>query len=301
VKAKVSVVAIVGAGGLARAMARAWGAARELRVVVASRRPQAASALARGTRGVVAGRIEAAVGKAAVVLIAVPDRSITAVARELAPLRTSWSGVVVLHSAGAYGPELLRALASRGAATGVLHPLAVLASRAEMPPAGAFARIEGARAAKTAARRLARLAGLVPLAGSGLESPRARRAYHAAASLASNDLIALLSAARRLLVRHRVPERQAWDAVLALASSALSAAARGGAARALTGPVVRNDRETLLRQLDALRQDPEAREAHRSLSSILVEVAVDAGRLGRKDAAGLRRRLARGRPRSGTV
>jgi predicted short-subunit dehydrogenase-like oxidoreductase (DUF2520 family) len=300
VRAKSTVVAIVGAGGLARAMAHAWGA-RGLRVVVASRRPQAASALARGTRGVTAARIGPAVAGAAVVLIAVPDRSIAVVARELAPLRASWRGVVVLHGAGAYGPELLSALASRGAATGVMHPLAVLASRAAMPLDGAFARIEGARAAKTAARRLAHLAGLVPLSGRGLDSPRGRRAYHAAASLASNDLIALLTAARRLLVRHGVPERRAWSAVLALASSALSAAGRGGPGHALTGPVVRNDRETLVRQLDALRQDPEAREAHRALSSILLEVAVAAGRLGREDAAGLRRRLKRGRRRSGTV
>ena len=134
-----------------------------------------------------------------------------------------------------------------------------------------------------------------------MESPRARRAYHAAASLASNDLIALLTAARRLLVRHGVPERRAWSAVLALASSALSAAGRGGPGHALTGPVVRNDRETLFGQFDALRQDPDAREAHRALSSILVEVAVAAGRLGREDAAGLRQRLKRGRRRPRTV
>lgn len=290
------VVAIVGAGRLASAMARAIAGTSGVRVVIAARRPKAAGRLAREVKGARAAPIERAVAAASIVLLAVPDRSIAPLARELAPLRDSWRGVVALHGAGAYGPELLSALALRGAATGVLHPLAVLAGGA--PPSAAFARIEGAATARAAARRLARLAGLVPLSGRGLETPRARRAYHAAASLASNDVVALLAAAHRVLVRHGVPDRQAWQAVVSLASGALSSVRRGGAGKALTGPVVRNDAATLRGQLAALAShDPEARAAHRALSVILVDVAVASGRLSEKDGVGLLRRLARGRGR----
>lgn len=292
--ARRDVVAIVGAGRLARAMALALAGAGGARVLVAARRPKAAAKLAQEAKGAAAAPVEQAVADASIVLLAVPDRSITSLARALAPLRASWRGVVALHGAGAYGPELLSSLASRGAATGVFHPLAVL-SAAGSPLSGAFVRIEGTAPAAAAARRLAKLAGCVPLPGRGLKAPRARRAYHAAASLASNDVLALLTASHRLLVRHGVPEGPAWRAVVSLASGAVAAAVLG-AGPALTGPVVRNDAETLRGQLAALAaHDSDARDAHRALSSILVDLALRSGRLRRTDAAGLKRRLARGR------
>lgn len=293
--ARREILAIIGAGRLAQTMALAFAGARGLRVVVAARRPEAAAKLARKVKTATAAPIEEAVANASIVLLAVPDRSIAPLARALAPLRPSWEGVVALHGAGAYGPELLSAFSSRGAATGVFHPLAVLRAVGSSTLSGAFVRIEGKARAAAAARRLAGIAGLFPLPARGLKTPRARRAYHAAASLASNDVVALLYAAQRLLVRHRVPKRTAWRAVVSLASGALAAAVEGAGA-ALTGPVARNDVATLRRQLAALASaDRDARDAHRALSSILVDLARRSGRLRRTDAAGLRRVLARGR------
>lgn len=299
---KREVVAILGAGRLARAMARALCAEGGVRVVIAARRAGAALRLAKEVRGARAAPFGQAVSTATVVLLAVPDRSIAPLARAIAPLRPSWRGVVALHGAGAYGPELLGALATRGAATGVLHPLAVLdAGRAPLP-SGAYARIEGRPPAARTARRLAKRVGLIPLSSQGFETPRARRAYHAAASLASNDVVALLAASHRLLVRHGVPARHALRAVVSLAGGALLSVGRGGLSFALTGPVVRNDAGTLRGQMQALTaHDRQARDAHRALSSILADLAAASGRLDRKDAAALKRRLARGRGRSPRV
>jgi predicted short-subunit dehydrogenase-like oxidoreductase (DUF2520 family) len=70
----------------------------------------------------------------------------------------------------------------------------------------------------------------------------------------------------------------------------------GGLAAALTGPVARNDAETLAAQLKALRGvDPAAADAHRALSLRLVALAESSGRLDRDAARALRKRLARGR------
>jgi predicted short-subunit dehydrogenase-like oxidoreductase (DUF2520 family) len=301
VSAKPVAVAIIGAGGLARAMARALGRSGRARVTIASRRPAQARAAARSARGVrSARRIEDAIAEAAIVVLAVPDRSIEPLARSLVALRASWRGVVALHAAGAYGAELLAPLHARGAATGVLHPLAVLGT-GRVPLAGSYARLEGQPAAVAAARRLCALTGLVPLRGSGLASRRGRSVYHAAASLVSNDLIALLAAAQDLLVRHGVPRRDALDALTTLAEGALAQVRETGLAGALTGPVARNDGATLLAQLRALdATDPTAAAAHRALSLRLVELAASAGRADRTSASALRR-LLRGRGRRRTV
>jgi predicted short-subunit dehydrogenase-like oxidoreductase (DUF2520 family) len=295
-------VAIVGAGGLARALSRGLASHPGLEVKVASRRPAAAAALARGTRGLLsARRIDEAVVDAAIVVLAVPDRSIASAARELVPMRPSWRGVVVLHAAGAYGPELLAPLGRRAASTGVLHPLAVLGAEGGAALAGAYARIEGQAKAKAAARRLCGLLGLTPLPGAGLQSHRGRGGYHAAASLASNDLVALLAAGQGLLVRRGVPAALALRALIALAEGALKQVRAAGLSGALTGPVARNDRTTLIAQLRVMaKDDPAAAAAHRALSLRLVELALASGRLDEPAARGLRA-LLRGPRRVPTV
>jgi len=296
-------LAIVGAGGLARAVATALCRSGKAAVTIASRRPAAAKALARRTRGLRASpRIEDAIARAEIVLLAVPDRAIAPLARALVGMRRSWRGVVVLHAAGAHGPELLAPLRSRGAATGVWHPLAVLGARGDGALSGAAARVEGTVKARNAARRLSRILGVVPLPGSGVKTERGRSSYHAAASLASNDVVALLAAAQGLLVRHGVGKRVALRALLALAESALIAVRRDGLRGALTGPVARNDGATLVAQLRALASDdPAAGDAHRALSLRLTDLAKACGRIDEPAARELRRLLARGPARRGTV
>jgi hypothetical protein len=183
-----------------------------------------------------------------------------------------------------------------------LHPLAVLGAGAGVTLAGAYARLEGQPAALASARRLCALSGLVPLRGSGLRSRQGRSSYHAAASLASNDLIALLAAAQGLLVRRGVSGRDALRALTVLSERALAQVREKGLLGALTGPVARNDGATLAAQLRALQsEDPAAAAAHRALSLRLLELAVSAGRADRASARALRRLLTRGPGRRRTV
>ena len=296
-------VAIVGAGGLAAAFATALARSGFASVTIASRRRATASAVARGVRGLRAlPRIEDAIADAKIVLLAVPDRVITPLASALVLMRSSWRGVVVLHAAGAYGPELLAPLRARGAATGVLHPLCVLGALRDGALAGAAARVEGDANAKTAARRLCKLVGLVPLVQPKRQTSHGRRSYHAAASLVSNDLVALLAAGQGLLVRQGVSPRAAVDALTTLAEGTLRAVRSSGLPGALTGPVARGDLTTLEGQLAALAIDDKAAgEAHRALSLRLVDLAGATGRLDGKAARSLRRLLGRGPGRRRTV
>ncbi|HEX4823276.1 MAG TPA: DUF2520 domain-containing protein [Candidatus Polarisedimenticolaceae bacterium] len=255
-------IAILGAGALARAVAPKLAPA-----VVWSRDPKDAKAIARSNKRLRAVRdLTAAVRDAEIVLLAVPDAAVGPLAARLARLRRTWSGIVVLHAAGALGPEPLAPLEAAGASTGVLHPLAVLGTRGAKI-AGAAARIEGGAEARAAARRLAKNLGLRPLpTGKGLDRP----AYHAAASLASNDVVALLLAARALLVRAGVAEAAAARGVVALAESALAVARRHGIEGALSGPAFRGDAATVAAHLRVLgMSDRETAAAHRALSKTL--------------------------------
>jgi len=256
-------IAILGAGALAQAVAPKLAPA-----VVWSRDPRQARALAKRRRGLGSSRgLAAAVSKAEVVWLAVPDAAIRPLALRLARLRRAWTGTVVLHAAGALGPDPLAPLAARGASVGVLHPLAVLGTRGATLR-GAAARIEGDKAARAAARRIARRLHLRPLPASKALD---RAAYHAAASLASNDVVALLLSARALLVRAGIPEASASRAIVTLAAGALGVARRHGIEGALSGPAFRGDRTTVAAHLRVLaKSDPDAAAAHRALARKLL-------------------------------
>jgi len=275
-------VAVVGAGRLASALAPLIAEAGYPVVAIAARRSASARKLARripGARATV--RLARAIEDARIVLLAVRDDVISDVASELAGLEEiPWSSYVVLHHAGSLGPGPLKALARSGAEVGVLHPLQCLAGPATgaQIPDGTRARIEGTPRACRVATALARAIGLVPLAPGRSWSDRERVRYHAAASLASNDLLALLSHSVEALRASGVAERDILPALLPLVHGTLRQAAKHGIAGSLTGPAVRGDLGTLRRQLEELeRLSPQTAEVHRLLSLRLIDLAQRAG------------------------
>jgi predicted short-subunit dehydrogenase-like oxidoreductase (DUF2520 family) len=300
-------VAIVGTGRLATALADGLTLARWPVTVVAGRRRAGIRKLRRiatgasGTTSVVR-----AAQDARVILLAVADRAIASVARELAAGKTAVDGRVVLHHAGALGPEPLEPLRSRGASVGVLHPLQAVGSgeRPGRSLRGAWARIEGDPPAVEAAIGLSRALGMHPLPLPLAMEPRDRVAYHAAASIVSNDVVGLFALAVEL-IRSLGPSRgEAVDALLPLASGALARVAESGVEEAMTGPVARGDSETLGAHLEELaRRHPEAEQIHRALSRVLLRLRPRAPRAETDDDR-LRRLLdarAGGRPRGPRV
>ena len=84
------------------------------------------------------------------------------------------------------------------------------------------------------------------------EIPEERRAaYHAAASIASNFLVALEESAAGLLAEAGAPDARELLAPLVLRTAA-NWSERGAAA--LTGPIARGDEATVARHLEALRE-----------------------------------------------
>lgn len=180
------------------------------------------------------------------VVVATPDASIAEVAAAIAP-----TGAVIAHLAGSLGLDVLAPHERRAA----VHPLVALPD-AEL---GA-ARLSGAwfaLAGDPIAQRVA-----ADLGGRWFEvADEDRAAYHAAAVVASNHLVALMGQVDRIAGSVGAP----GEAYVALAAGALSNVAAVGPAAALTGPVARGDWATVRRHLAAL--DPSERAAYLAMAA----------------------------------
>jgi predicted short-subunit dehydrogenase-like oxidoreductase (DUF2520 family) len=170
------------------------------------------------------------------VLLCVPDSEIAAAAMALTP------GALVGHCSGATG---LEPLTEAGHEAFSLHPLMTVTARgADFRGAAAAIDASSARAL-TVAQELAERLQMTPVH----VAPADRAAYHAAASIASNFLVTLESAAERLAATAGIERQQLLPLVRA---SVENWGALGSAA--LTGPVARGDGATVARQRQALRE-----------------------------------------------
>ena len=296
------VLSCVGSGRLAATMLPLWAETGWNVVTVAGSNPETTRRLAQRVHARARLDLAEVARGAGVVLVAVPDDVIGKIAERLA-VEGDWTDRVVLHHAGAFGPELLAPLAAAGAATGVLHPLQVMPRdpRRGLPP-GTRARCEGAPAARRTARRLARDAGLTALPDKLKWTRATRTDYHVAATLAANDLAALLTAASRLIESSGARPRDALDALLPLARGALEQLAAEPPGQAVGGPIPRGDADTLELHLARLRRrDRDLHEVHRLLSSRVLKLAVEEGRVADRARKRLRKLLAAGPSEKSTV
>ena len=248
-------IAIAGAGRVGQALGRLLRERGESIAVVASRNPRRAADAAAFVGGGARAATYAEIPSVATsVLIAVPDDAIGDVARVLAGACLHRG--MALHTSGAHGPEALAALSAAGVACGTLHPLQTLANPKEgvrVLPGAAFA-IDGAPAAAAWAGRLVAL-----LDGLALHvSAQSRPLYHAAAVMASNYLMALVSTAVILMEEAGVDEAVARRALEPLARTSIENAFRLGPVTALTGPIARGDAHTVRGHLTALGHAPAA-------------------------------------------
>jgi predicted short-subunit dehydrogenase-like oxidoreductase (DUF2520 family) len=177
------------------------------------------------------GRGERCPAEADCVLLCVPDAEIGHAAHAVPP------GPLVGHVSGA---TTLAPLAPHEAFS--LHPLMTVPAAFE----GAGAAVAGGtdRALSTA-RALAEALGMTPFEIADSD----RAAYHAAAAMASNYLVALEDAAERLLATTGASR----ELLVPLVRATVENWARDGA-DALTGPIARGDDETVARQRAAVAE-----------------------------------------------
>ena len=215
----------------------------------------------------------APLGSAAVVIVATPDGAITDAAKALAGLGAIGAGQVVLHLSGLLDRRALAPLEPAGASLGSFHPLQAVADPASAPARlhGAYAALEGDAAAVAAGERLARAVGMTPVSITAGAKP----AYHAAAAMASNYVVALADTARRIAETGGVPAAMARDMYLPLMRGTVENVLERGAAAALTGAIRRGDAGTVAAHLAALSGAD--RELYARLGREALRLAVEAG------------------------
>jgi predicted short-subunit dehydrogenase-like oxidoreductase (DUF2520 family) len=230
----------------------------------------AAAAELSGLRVELAGRREAlrAARRADIALLCVPDAAIAGACEALGPAVPPLA--FVGHVSGATTLAALGAARERGAEVFSLHPLQTIrGAGAELT--GAPCAVAGSSAAALAlAEQLAEQLGMRPF-----EVPEdSRAAYHAAAAIASNLLVALEESAAELLDRAGVDDARELLAPLVLRTAA-NWAERGPAA--LTGPIARGDHLTVEGHLAAIRETaPELLPIYETLAERAHELAARA-------------------------
>lgn len=277
------ICAIVGAGRVGRTLGY-WLVRDRWRLsAVVTRRLATARAACRFIGGgVPVNRLGPHVWEASLILVAVPDRLVGSVAQELARLAPgTLRGKVVLHTSGVLPSEALQPLARRGARVASFHPLQSFSSRQPVSLDGVVFAIEGDPQAAAVAQRLARRFGGIPVR---IAAER-KVLYHAGATMASPQLLAVIETSVRLLQRAGFRRSQAVQAALRLARQTLDNYERSGPQAAWTGPIARGDWETVRAHRRTLAPWPRAyREAYRALTQLQALVLDRARRRTQKGA-----------------
>jgi predicted short-subunit dehydrogenase-like oxidoreductase (DUF2520 family) len=192
-----------------------------------------------------------------VLVISTPDDAVAAVAAAVRPC----AGTTVVHLSGSLGLDVLAPHVRRGA----LHPLVPLpnaAVGAERLASGVTFAVVGAPVTRLM---------VDALGGRTVEvADEDRAAYHAAACIAANHVVALLGQVERVAASVGLD----LEAFLPLTRAAVDDVAELGPRSALTGPAVRGDWATLSRHLDALPAGERAAyQAGAALAMQLAQVA----------------------------
>ena len=176
-----------------------------------------------------------------VLVIATPDDAIADVAAAVDPVATT----TVVHLSGSLGLDALRPHPLRAA----VHPLVPLPN-GEVGAARLCSGVTFAVAGAPVAHEIA-----AALGGRTVEVADAdRAAYHAAACIAANHVVALLGQVERVATEVGLD----LESFLPLTRAAVDDVAALGAQAALTGPARRGDWATLSRHLDALPESERA-------------------------------------------
>jgi len=270
-------IVIVGAGRAGGALALALREAGYEIAAVASRSPSSARRLA-GWVGADrwSDRPEELAPSGDVVILSVPDGAISQVCAQIAERGGFRKEQVVAHLSGALPAGVLSPAGEAGAYVLSMHPIQTLAEPkigAERLR-GAYFSLEGDPEALAVGRRM-----VEDLGGRVLELPEgAKVLYHTALCIASNYLVALADAAVGVLRTVGVEPQEGLQAILALLQGTLDNLMEIGLQKALTGPIVRGDVDTVRAHLVALSgRASEFSELYRTLGRYTVEVARRAG------------------------
>ncbi|HKT25870.1 MAG TPA: DUF2520 domain-containing protein [Terriglobales bacterium] len=259
-------VAIIGAGTLASALARALHS-KGYRVseIVSRSNPQSlrrARMLASRIQSS-ATTIQAAEMSADIVWICVPDDAIAPLAEQMADER-DWRGKIVVHSSGALSSDALEPLRRKGAEVASAHPLMTFVSSSQPKLKGVPFALEGTAKALTAVETI-----INDFEAQAFRIARTEKAaYHAFGFFSSPAIVALIAAAMDVGKLAGLDGKRARALMEPIVRQTIDNCFRTSPQQAFSGPVRRGDVETIRKHLEVLRQQPDSLAVYRALVKI---------------------------------
>lgn len=191
------------------------------------------------------------VEESSLLFLTTPDSIIEPTWEEIRPLPIA--GKLICHCSGALPSDVFSGIEHTGAFGCSLHPMLPFSDRycSYEPLKHAFFTIEGADQAVHA------VTGLFTRLGNSVCRIQSayKPAYHAAASILSNQVTAVLDTGYRLLESCGFTEAQAIQASSGLVRQNIENVLQCGCTKALTGPIERNDLATVQKHLDCLNEE----------------------------------------------
>jgi predicted short-subunit dehydrogenase-like oxidoreductase (DUF2520 family) len=216
-------------------------------------------------------------------ILAVPDDGLAALASGLAATGVLRRGTLVAHTSGAHGIGVLAPLTAAGGLPLALHPVMTFTGT-EVD----LQRLDGAAWGVTSDDVLRPVAETLVIEMGGEPSyitEDLRPLYHAGLAFGANHLVSLVSQAADLLASSGVEQPQRM--LGPLLGAALDNALRNGD-RALTGPVARGDSGTVATHLRTLALNaPQTLDAYVAMGRLTAARALESGVLDVEKATAL--------------
>jgi len=220
-----------------------------------------------------------------VIFLCLPDEKILEVVRELNGANINWSEKFTFHCSGLLSSGILKPLQAKGALTASIHPIQSFAHKRTPPDhfKDIYFGLEGESKALELSQKIIQKLGGRPF----LIKSENKVLYHTACSIASNFLVVLLDMASSLLKQIGLQEEQAFQVILPLAKGTLHNVNKFNIRSSLTGPVIRGDKESVKKHLEAMRKFPAFYETYKRLAFQALELARREKKLGVREIKAL--------------
>ncbi|MGN0491388.1 Rossmann-like and DUF2520 domain-containing protein [Ruminococcus sp.] len=201
--------------------------------------------------------------------ITTPDNVIGSVWDCIIKNNMSVQNKIVCHFSGALSSDVFTDSQSTGAGVCSIHPMLAFSDKltSYRIPANTFFAVEGDETAVSAVKSLFESLGNTVCRIDRSKKPL----YHTAASVLSNELVALLDMGYSLLEQCGFSRDDAVKATQNLVSGNVKSVLENGCVNALTGPVERNDLQTVKKHVNSL--EGEDRQIYILLAKRLVKIA----------------------------
>ena len=232
-----------------------------------SRNPESAEEAAQFTDTKAYGNLSSIADSSDVLILTVPDGEILKVWEALKSFDIK--DKIICHCSGAMTSRIFSGVTKAGAFGYSIHPMYAISSKTKSYKEldNSFFTVEGDEKWLPGIKRFIGLCGNECVIISSDNKVK----YHAAAVFASNLVTGLFNQSVKLLTDCGFSEKEANEAIIPLFLGNAEGVAKKGAVKALTGPVERNDSETVRKHLQVLSEDE--KEIYISLSKQLVEIA----------------------------